>query len=101
MIITSEFKVDLFQLKHTSDPVGLLSATKAAYASELGRKLAEVFPYVKVDGYTGELPTMSLNKEHEFMDRYRTRFVVLSEEDADRLRLAVKNHSPHLLPFLI
>src|SRR5687768_12901842 len=88
MIFISEFKVDLFQLKHTKDPEGLLNAIKQQHAAELGRKLIEQLPYMRVSGYEGELPAMSLNKDHEFTDRYETRFVVLTEETcAEAIRL--------------
>lgn len=83
MIVKSEFKVDLFQMKHTSDPAGLLQAIKDANAAALGRRLIELVPYEKDEelSYEGELPEMSLNKDHEFVDHYRSEFMVLTLEE--------------------
>lgn len=85
MIVSSTFKADLFQLKHTKDPDALLAAIKESYAAALGRKIIESFPYVKVSGYEGELPALSMNKDHEFVDVWESRIVMLTEEQATML----------------
>lgn len=87
MIIKSEFKADLFQLKHTAAPEVLLNELKDRAAIELGRELIRRFPYLKDEenSYKGEVPAISLNKDHEFVDRYSTRFIVLNEEQWTKL----------------
>lgn len=93
MIIKSEFKIDLFQLKHSRDPEALLQATKEQYARELGLKLIELMPYKCVSMYEGELPAMSLNRDHEYVDLYRSEFVVLTMDLLDRVLNALKHYT--------
>lgn len=78
MLITSEFKIDLFQLKHTRDATALLDSLKVEAAQALGLEMVKKFPYERISAYEGELPEMSLNKDHEFVDRYAVELVVLT-----------------------
>jgi hypothetical protein len=83
MRIRSEFKVDLFQMKHARDPEGLLRTIKDVNAATLGRKLVEYFPYERTDSYTGVLPEMSMNRDHEFNDTYGVELVVMRRGQFD------------------
>lgn len=82
-ILKSEFKVDLFQMKYTSDPPALLSAIISANAAEFGRKIIEQFSYDKDDerSFSGELPEMSANKDHKYFDLYTRRLIVFNEQE--------------------
>ena len=93
MLVTSQFKVDLFQMKHTKDPEGLLQAVKDKYAREFGKYLIEQFPFEKVRGFEGELPEMSLNKEHEFTDTYERVLVVSTVQDARKILAMFETYS--------
>lgn len=95
MLIKSEFKVDLFHMKHTKDPDGLLQAIKDANAAGLGRKIIEAFPYKKDEerSFSGELPEMSLNRDHEFVDVYESRFYVLTEEEWKEIQQKLSDHN--------
>jgi hypothetical protein len=87
MLIKSEFKVDLFQLKHAREPEVLLQSIKDTNAAALGRKLIEMFPYEKTSAYEGPLPEMSLNRDHEFTDTWGVELVVVK---ADLVRDLIK-----------
>lgn len=95
MIIKSQFKVDLFQLKHSRDPVGLIRAVNEQAARDLGVKLAEMFPFIKYDelSFKGELPHLSLNPQHEFNDLYKQELVVLTMGQWELLRKLVKDYA--------
>lgn len=77
MLLQSEFKADLFQLKHSRDANALLDSLKVEAAQALGLELVKQFPFEKVQAFEGVLPEMSLNKEHEFTDTYSIELVVL------------------------
>lgn len=93
MLITSQFKVDLFQLKHTNDPASLLEAHKRQAAIELGIEMAKQFPFVKNEelSFKGELPAMSMNRLHEYNYLYESRFVLISKSDFDRIYALASN----------
>lgn len=83
MIIKSEFKADLFELKHCAAPEVLLNELKDRAAIDMGRELIKQFPYQKDEenSFKGQLPAMSLNRDHEFVDKYKSEFVVLTMEE--------------------
>lgn len=80
-IVKSEFAVDLFQMKHSRDATVLLSALKTEAAQAFGIELVKKFPYEKIEAYEGEFPEMSANKEHQYVDKWRSEFVVMSLKD--------------------
>lgn len=94
MLIKSEFKVDLFQMKHTKEPDLLLAAIVDANAAKLGRFLVEKLPYVKnlEKSYDSELPEMSLNKEHHYNDHYELELFVLTREQVNQIRDILSQH---------
>lgn len=89
MLIKSEFKVDLFQLKHARTPDALLAAIVDESACKLGRFIIDKLPYLKntEKSYNDDLPEMSLNKEHHYNDHYELELLVL---DAGWVRRMIK-----------
>jgi len=87
MIVKSQFKIDRFQLKYSALPGRLLDQTAAATARTMGEDLIKAFPYVKNEeaSFHGELPEMSLNKDHQYFDLYESEFVVLTMEEYKNL----------------
>lgn len=87
MVVICQFKADLFTLKHARDPEGYLQALKDQYAREFGMKIIEKFPFEKIEGsyFKGELPAMSLNRDHEYIDLYESRLIVLSEKELSEI----------------
>ena len=83
MIIKSEFKVDLFQMKHTSDSSALLAAITEANSAMFGRRITLQFPYIKDEeqSFSGELPEMSANKDHQYFDLYTRELIIFSKQE--------------------
>jgi hypothetical protein len=104
MIIKSEFKADLFQLKHCAAPEVLINELKDRAAIELGREIAKVIPFEKIDelSHKGPIPAMSLNRDHQYVDHYRAEFYLLPIEDYALLRSALAGNPNycHLLSLL-
>lgn len=91
MIIKSQFKVDLFQLKNSRDQAGLVQSLKEQAARDLGVKLVELFPFIRNDGesFKGELPHLTINPQHEFNDLYRTEFIAIPMDAWQRIRILI------------
>lgn len=91
MLIKAQFKIDLIQLKHTPDKEGLLNLHKEQAARELGAEIVKHFPFVKNEegSYKGDVPEISMNRDHEFTDLYESRFFVMTEDNYYKLRSAL------------
>jgi hypothetical protein len=98
-LVTTEYKVDLFQLKHTNNPVALLEALSNSAARSLGEEIVKNFPFLRDPDRSypegKALPNVSFNKDHEYVDVYRSRFFLLTEEDHARLLEIVRNNFVH------
>jgi len=92
MLVKQEFIVDLVDLKHCPEPESLIKHTMAHAAARLGRELVEHFPYKKDEerSFKGTLPEYVLNREHQYVDHYVQRLVVLTEEQAKEIMSAVR-----------
>jgi hypothetical protein len=82
MLVKQEYKVDLINLKNAKDKEGLLKAVHETFAKEFGMFIAEKFPIAKNDekSFHGELPEMCLNREHQYVDHYEQRLIIIPEE---------------------
>ena len=82
MLIQDTFKADLFSLKHSVDAVQLLNRIEQESSIRLAETIIKSFPYQKDESksFHGELPSMSLNRQHEFFDTYSTSFIAISRE---------------------
>jgi len=94
MLLISEFKADLFQLKHSRDADALLDSLKIEAALVLGLELVKLFPYEKVQAFEGVLPEMSLNKDHEFTDTWKCEVVVITREQWGNILRRIAHSSP-------
>ena len=86
-LIKQQFKIDMFQLKHTKDGEELRQAYFDDYARRLGAKLIEVIPYEKTEAFEGELPQAVLTKDHHFTETWGVEFVVLTREQWEQIPL--------------
>lgn len=82
MIFKHEFKIDQFVIKHAKDPVRRLESFKAYEAQRFGMAVIEKFPFLRIEekSFNGELPAMSLNNPHEYMDHYERELVIMDRE---------------------
>lgn len=77
MEIVSTFKIDKIDLKNNPNPDKLLQSYKDEAAKKLGMEIIKLFPYDKSnDSYEGELPEMSLNRDHQYMDIYEIKLEI-------------------------
>lgn len=80
MLFEHQFKVDKIILKNANDPERVVDIMREHAAHELGEKIIAALPYRKEE-YEGEVPEMSLNREHQFNDVYKHRLIIITEEE--------------------
>ena len=84
MEIISTLKVDKIDLKNNNDSEKSLQRYKDEAAMKLGLEIIKKFPYVKnlEQSYDGDLPEMSLNRDHKYIDVYECKLdvTVLNED---------------------
>lgn len=86
MEIISTIKIDKIDLKNNSNPELSLQLYKDEAARKLGLEIIKLFPYIlnKEKSYEGELPEMSLNRDHKYMDIYECKLDV-TELNEDKI----------------
>lgn len=96
MIIKHTFKVDQFTLRETKNREVLLQKIFTNQAMSLGITVAKNFPFKKnwEKSYQGELPSLSLNKDHEYFDLYETEMCVIPKETLDKVLNEALNTIP-------
>lgn len=82
MLIKTEFKVDQFVLKNAPDPKKRLESNFAYQAQKMGMEIMKVFPFQKMEdeSYHGELPELALNRDHPYVDQYRSELCIYRKE---------------------
>lgn len=86
-----EFKIDQFTLKHAKDAEAVTRAYHAEQGRDLGLAIIKDFPFLTSDkSYRGELPVMSMTKDHEFQEVYERQFVVMDVEDFEKLKQQIR-----------
>lgn len=87
MLVKYSFNIDQIVLKHTPDKEGLVAHHLKKHAAEFGIELTKQFPFVKNEelSFAGELPEISMNKDHQFVDRYDLELTVLTPHERNQL----------------
>lgn len=87
MLIKTEFKIDQFTLKHAKDPAKSLESNFAYQAQKMGMEIMKVFPFVKIkdESYHGELPELALNRDHPYVDQYRSELCIYRRETIEKI----------------
>jgi len=91
-LIVSNFEVDQFQLRHNKNPELLFRSHMNRACACLGEEIISHFPYIKDEenSFSGVLPELSANKDHEYKDRYTRHVVVMDEKEWDLIKLKIK-----------
>lgn len=92
MTFTTQFKVDLVDMKNAKFPEEVLDSIKDRRAEDLGVAIVKQFPFLKDEerSWNGELPESVLNREHQYVDVYEQRLVILTEAEATEIKQWIK-----------
>lgn len=95
MLVKHSFNIDQIVLKNTPDKEGLVASHLLMNARAFGVELTKSFPFTKNEelSFVGELPEVSMNKDHQFVDRYDLELTVLTPDERNQLLhlLAIHN----------
>ena len=102
MLLKHCFNIDQIQLKHSMDREGLQQAILKDQAIQLGLGINKHFPFIKNEelSYSGTLPEVAMNREHQFVDRYDLELCVLTMDERRQL-LSLLAHNNITKPFYL